>query len=64
MVGPVIRSAETLDPRLRGTEKVPGRPAVRYIGLDAFQRLAAPAGWTIARHLDGPMHQVVALQKA
>ena len=64
MVGPVIRDATTLDPRLRGTEHVPGRPAVRYIGLEKFGALAARAGWTIARHLDGPMHQVVCLEKA
>jgi hypothetical protein len=63
MVGPVIRSAQTLDPRLRMTEHTPGRPAVRYIGLEAFQKLAGAAGWTIERSLDGPMHQVVSLKK-
>ncbi len=63
MVGPVVRDASTLDPRLRATEHVEGRPGIRYIGLDNFARLAARGGWTIARHLDGPMHQVVCLQK-
>jgi hypothetical protein len=44
-------------------EHVAGRPAIRYIGLDAFQQLAHAASWTIARSLDGPMHQVVSLNK-
>jgi hypothetical protein len=64
MAGPVIRDATTLDPRLRATVGLPGQPAVRYLGLEKFGTLAARAGWTIARHLDGPMHQVVRLQKA
>ena len=64
MVGPVVREASTLDPRLRATEHVPGRPAIRYIGLDAFSQLTHAAGWAIARTLDGPMHQVVMLQKS
>jgi hypothetical protein len=64
MVGPVVRDSSTLDPRLRGTEHVPGRPAIRYIGLDAFGKLAQLAGWTIEQTLDGPMHQVVSLMKA
>ena len=42
----------------------PGRPAVRYFGLEAFGKLAHLAGWTIAQTLDGPMHQVVSLKKA
>lgn len=63
MVGPVVRNAATLDPRLKSTEHVEGRPGIRYIGLDAFQQLANEAGWTSARSLDGPMHQVVSLQK-
>ena len=64
MVGPVVRDAATLDPRLRVMEHVPGRPAVRFVGLDVFGRLAGAAGWTVARSLDGPMHQVVSLRKA
>ncbi len=63
MVGPVVRDASTLDPRLKNTEKAPGRPAIRYIGLEAFGALARRAGWVIARSLDGPMHQVVELRK-
>jgi hypothetical protein len=63
IVGPVVRNAATLDPRLQATEHVAGRPGIRYIGLDAFQQLANEAGWTIARSLDGPMHQVVSLNK-
>ena len=63
MVGPVVRDASTLDPRLRMTEHVPGRPGIRYVGLVAFEQLAQRAGWTIARSLDGPMHQVVMLKK-
>ncbi len=64
VVGPVVRDSTTLDPRLKMTEHVKGRPAIRYIGLDAFQRIARSAGWTIGRVLDGPMHQVISLEKA
>ena len=63
MVGPVVRDASTLDPRLRMTERVEGRPAIRYIGLERFAELAGAAGWAIERSLDGPMHQVVSLRK-
>jgi hypothetical protein len=61
MVGPVVRNAQTLDERLKISEQVVGRPAIRYIGLEAFQKLANQAGWSISRSLDGPMHQVVSL---
>jgi hypothetical protein len=54
MVGPVVRDATTLDPRLRMTEHVEGRPAIRFIGLETFGKLIGNAGWTIARALDGP----------
>lgn len=64
MVGPVVRDASTLDPRLKQMEHVPGRPAIRFIGLEAFGRLVRSAGWLIERSLDGPMHQAVSLQKA
>lgn len=63
MVGPVVRDAGTLDPRLRSSENVPGRPAIRYLGLERFGALACNAGWEIERSLDGPMHQVVCLKK-
>ncbi len=63
MAGPVIRNGDTLDPRLKSGEFTPNRPAVRYLGLDAFGQIAASAGWHIDRHLDGPMHQVVLLVK-
>ncbi len=63
MVGPVVRDASTLDPRLKQMEHVPGRPAIRFIGLEAFSRLVRSAGWLIERSLDGPMHQVVSLKK-
>jgi hypothetical protein len=63
MVGPVVRNDQTLDPRLRGTEHVEGRPAVRYIGLEHFGELAKSAGWGIESRADGPMHQVVRLKK-
>ncbi len=64
VVGPVVRDAATLDPRLKITEHIPGRPAIRYMGLAAFGKLARAAGWTIAQHRDGPMHQVVSLAQA
>lgn len=63
MVGPVVRDASTLGPRLKLMEHVPGRPAIRFIGLEAFGRLVRSAGWLIERSLDGPMHQVVSLKK-
>jgi hypothetical protein len=63
MVGPVIRDSSTLDPRLKETEHVPNRPAVRYLGLEKFALLAGPAGWRIEKSLDGPMHQVILLVK-
>jgi hypothetical protein len=63
MVGPVVRDAATLDPRLKITEHVPGRPAIRYIGLENFQKLVGSTGWTIKDRLDGPMHQVISLGK-
>ncbi len=64
MVGPVVRDATTLDPRLKDTQHVEGRPAIRYIGLEPLRRLAASAGWVVKRTLDGPMHQVSSLIKA
>ncbi len=63
VIGPVVRNADTLDPRLIATEHVPGRPPVRYLGLAAFGDLACRSGWRITRCLDGPMHQVVCLRK-
>jgi len=63
VVGPVVRDAPSLDPRLRASEHVPNRPSIRYLGLDHFGKLAAAAGWRIACHLDGPMHQIVQLVK-
>ncbi len=62
-VGPVVRDGTTLDPRLRATEHVPGRPPVRYMGMVAFADLACRGGWKIVRSLDGPVHQVVCLRK-
>ncbi len=64
MVGPVVRDETTLDPRLRMTVHIVGQPAIRYIGLSAFENLAARSGWAITHHLDGPMHQVVTLKKS
>ncbi|MBE7556019.1 MAG: hypothetical protein HS126_33610 [Anaerolineales bacterium] len=64
MVGPVVRDASTLDARLKQMEHVPGRPAIRFIGLEAFGRLVRSAGWLIECSLDGPMHQAVSLKKA
>lgn len=64
MVGPVVRDSTTLDPRLRISEHVPGRPAIRYLGLDHFAQLAARAGWLVQNKLDGPVHQVLSLGKA
>lgn len=61
VVGPVVRDSATLDPRLRFSEHVPGRPAIRYLGLAHLSDLAHQAGWRVATTLDGPMHQVFQL---
>ncbi len=64
VVGPVVRDAATMDPRMRFSEHVPGRPAIRYIGLAHFTDLAGHAGWVISAVKDSPMHQVVRLDRA
>lgn len=64
VVGPVVRDAATMDPRMRFSEHVPGRPAIRYMGLAHFTDLAGRAGWAISDVKDGPMHQVVRLDRA
>jgi hypothetical protein len=63
MVGPVIRDNLSVDPRLRGLDQLDDRPATRFMGLEAFQKLAVAAGWRISCTLDGPMHQVACLTK-
>lgn len=63
VVGPVVRDAATLDPRMRSSEHVPGRPAIRYMGLAHLKTLADQAGWRVATTLDGPMHQVFCLER-
>ncbi|HRF48252.1 MAG TPA: hypothetical protein PLC98_11560 [Anaerolineales bacterium] len=63
VVGPVVRDAATLDPRLRASEHVAGRPAIRYLGLACLTRLAEQAGWSVAETRDGPMHQVFRLAR-
>jgi hypothetical protein len=62
--GPVVRDASSLDPRLRITEHIPGRPAIRYLGMAYFGALVAQAGWCIDGTLDGLMHQVVRLMRS
>jgi hypothetical protein len=64
IVGSVPRSARTLDPRMAAVEDVPGRPGIRFLGLDAFLPLARGAGRKVARTLDSVAHHVVALVKA
>jgi hypothetical protein len=64
MIGPVVRDPASSDPRLGAMDQVEGRPAIRFMGLKAFARLAAAAGWSIERTLDSPMHQVVSLMKS
>lgn len=64
VVGPVVRDASTMDPRMRFSEHVPGRPAIRYIGLAHLSGLASRAGWVVSDVRDGPMHQVVRLDRA
>ncbi len=62
--GPVIKDGETLEPRLKISEHVPGRPAVRYLGLAAFQRITAAAGWQVGTMIDQPMYHIISLRKA
>jgi hypothetical protein len=64
MVGSVIRDLDTLDARLHVTTTMKGRPAVRWLGLAAFEKLARQAAWTIVRTIDSTAHHVVALQRA
>jgi hypothetical protein len=64
MVGSVIRDIGSLDARLRATTTMKNRPAVRWLGLTAFDALAKQAGWTIVRTVDSVAHHVVALRKA
>ena len=61
MVGSVVRDLTTLDARLHVVATMKGRPAVRWLGLAAFEALARQAGWTIARVVDSTAHHVVAL---
>lgn len=63
MVGSVVRDLDSLDARLHVTATMKGRPSIRWLGLAAFGKLAAQAGWTIARTLDSTAHHVVVLQK-
>lgn len=64
MVGSVIRSLDTLDARLHVTTTMKSRPAVRWLGLTAFEALAARSGWRVVRTIDSTAHHVVALRKA
>ena len=64
LVGSVPRSARTLDPRMAAVEELPGRPNIRFLGLDAFLPLARGAEWKVSRTLDSVAHHVVALVKA
>ncbi len=63
VAGPVVRDARRSTRGLVATEHAPGRPPIRYLGLEKFAELAGRGGWRIAGHLDGPMHQVVCLRK-
>jgi len=64
MVGSVVRDLGTLDARLHVTATMKPRPAIRWLGLTAFEALANEAGWKVVRTLDSTAHHVVALQKA
>lgn len=63
MVGSVIRDLGTLDARLHVTATMKARPAVRWLGLEAFEKLARGAGWRTVRTIDSTAHHVVALRK-
>jgi hypothetical protein len=63
MVGSVVRDLATLDSRLHVTATMKARPAVRWLGLTAFEALAQQARWQIARTIDSTAHHVVALRK-
>ncbi len=64
MVGSVVRDLATLDSRLYVTATMKARPAVRWLGLEAFAALAEQARWEITRTIDSTAHHVVALEKA
>jgi len=63
VVGSVVRDVATLDPRLKATTEPQGRPLIRYLGLDAFRRLAQRAGWSVDRVIDSVAHHAVTLKK-
>ena len=63
MVGSVVRDLSTLDARLHVTATMKGRPAIRWLGITAFEQLAKEAGWKIARTVNSIAHHVVALHK-
>jgi hypothetical protein len=64
VVAAVARDERSLPPGLVPFVKVQGRPAVRFLGLEALSKLAANAGWAVARVLDSPLHHVATLKKA
>jgi hypothetical protein len=64
MVGSVVRDLGTLDSRLHVTATMKARPAIRWLGLTAFEALAGQAGWKVARTIDSTAHHVVALRMA
>ncbi len=63
IVGSVVREVESLDPRLRMTAGIKGRPAIRYLGEKAFHRLTLEAGWSVDKALHSTAHHVVRLKK-
>ena len=64
MTGSVVRDENSMDPRLRATTRAAGMPAIRYLGLEAFSRLAGKAGWVVDRVIDSLAHHAVSLKKA
>ena len=63
LVGSVVRDVESLDPRLRMTAGIKGRPAIRYLGEKAFHRLASEAGWRVDMVRHSTAHHVIRLKK-
>jgi hypothetical protein len=62
-VGALLQDQATLPARLKWIGAASGI-AIRLLGLDALRDLARRTGWEITRVEDGPIHHVVALQKA
>jgi hypothetical protein len=63
VVGSVLRDETAADPSLPAIRSI-HRMSLRMLGLEAFERLARSAGWTVVRSIEGnPFYHNVSLRK-